>query len=122
MSVRRAGSEGQASVEFALLLPVAVWFVLAVVQVGVVVHERVMLTHAAREGARIAAVGGSDTEVRAGAARASGLDPDRLVVAVSRGGGRVEVAMSYTAVTDVPLVGSLVGDPRLDARAVMRRE
>lgn len=122
MSVRRAGSEGQASVEFALLLPVAVWFVLAVVQVGVVVHERVMLTHAAREGARVAAVGGSDAEVRAATVRASGLDPDRLRVVVARRHGRVEVAISYSAVTDVALVGRLVGDPRLDARAVMRRE
>lgn len=122
MRARRSGSEGQASVEFALLLPVAVLFVLAVVQVGVVVHERVMVTHAAREGARIAAVGGSDTEVRTGAARASGLDPTRLLVLVARRNGRVEVTVSYFAVTDVPLVGRLIGDLRLDARAVMRRE
>ena len=47
---------GQATVEFALVLPLLAVLLLAVVQVGLVVRDQVLLTHAAREAARAVAV------------------------------------------------------------------
>ena len=56
MTHRPRGDRGQAMVETALVLPLVVLFLLAVVQVGLVVRAQVLVTHAAREAARAAAV------------------------------------------------------------------
>ena len=120
---RPAGSShGQATVEVALVLPLIAVIALAVVQVGLVVHARVMVTHAAREGVRVAAVGGTDEAVEQAAASAGGLRPSRLQVTVERSGGRVHLRAHYSAATDVPLVGVFLGSVPLTATASMRLE
>ena len=81
-----------------------------------------LVTHAAREAVREAAVGGSDTEVRAAAAAAGPLSSDRLQVSITKRGGRVEVSVHYDAPTEVFLVGPLLGDVGFDASATMRLE
>ena len=119
---RPGRARGQATVEIALVLPVIVVIALAVVQVGVVVHARVMVTHAAREGVRVAAVGGTDQAAAQAAAAAGGLSPSRVSVTVERSGGRVHVRVDYTAATDVPLVGAFLDAVPLTATATMRLE
>ncbi|MDE0162637.1 MAG: pilus assembly protein [Acidimicrobiaceae bacterium] len=124
-AVRRPGrgpQSGQATVEFALVMPFFALMLLAVVQVGLLVRARVLVTHAAREAVRSAAVGVSDAEVRSAAAAAADLDPRRLTVVVHRAGGRATVQLQYAEPTDVPLVGPLVGDAVFEARATMRLE
>jgi len=116
---------GQASVEAALVLPLVVTMLLAVVQVGLVVRAEVLVTHAAREAARAAAVNPDPQAARSAARLATTLDGDRMVVVV-RGrdgpGSRVQVEVTYSMPTDVPLVGALLGDIRLHAEATMRVE
>ncbi len=122
---RARGDQGQAAVELALVLPLVVLLALVLVQVALVVRDQVLVSHAAREAAREAAVD-ADPEVAGRAARASGaLDPSRLDVEVSgRGpaGSRVRVQLGYASPTDVPLVGALVGDVGLSGSATMRVE
>jgi len=118
----RSSQSGQATVEFALVMPFFALMLLAVVQVGLLVRTRVLVTHAAREAVRSAAVGVSDTEVRSAALAAADLDPRRLVVSVRRAGGRATVELRYAERTDVPLVGPLVSDAVFEARATMRLE
>ena len=122
MNRRWGGSRGQATVEFALLLPVAVVALLVVAQVGLVVRTRVMLTHAAREGARIAAVGGTDAEVSAAVIDAGSLDPAQLTVRVTRDATVVRVLLVYVMRTDVSVVGALLNDPEMSSVAAMYRE
>lgn len=122
MNRRRGGARGQATVEFALLLPVAVVALLVVAQIGLVVRTRVMLTHAAREGARIAAVGGSDAEVAAAVVDAGSLDPAQLTVRVTRDATVVRVLLVYVMRTDVSVVGALLDDPEMSSVAAMYRE
>ena len=50
--------------ELALALPLIALLLLAIVQVGLVVRDQVLLTHAAREAAREAAVNPSADAVR----------------------------------------------------------
>jgi Flp pilus assembly protein TadG len=122
---RCRGDRGQASVELALLLPLIAALALALVQIGLVMHTQVLVTHAAREGARAAAVDDDPTAARAAAVAGAPLDPDRLdVVVTGRGppGTRVRVEVRYRAPTDVPLIGVLVGEPTLTAAATMRVE
>lgn len=119
---RRTGERGQATAELALLLPLVALALLAVVQVGLVVRARIMVTHAAREGARVAAVGGSSGEVARAARAAGGLVAHRVSVDVRSSGDDVVVEVRYADPTDVPLVGPLIGDAELHAVARMRRE
>ena len=66
---------GQATVELALCLPVVCMFLLAVVQVGVVVRNRLAVDYAARVGARAAAVSTSGSAASDAAAAAVRLHP-----------------------------------------------
>ena len=122
MKRRCTRSSGQATVEFALLLPVAVVALLVVAQIGLVVRTRVMVTHAAREGIRVAAVGGSDAEVTAAVIDAGSLDPARLTVGVTRDATVVRVLLVYVMRTDVSVVGVLLNDPEMSSLAAMYRE
>jgi Flp pilus assembly protein TadG len=122
---RRRCERGQATVEAALVLPLVVLMLLAVVQVGLLVRAEVLVTHAAREAARAAAVDPDPQAAAKAAALATTLDPQHLSVQVNGRNGpgsRVQVEVTYTAATDVPLVGRLLGDVTLHATATMRVE
>jgi Flp pilus assembly protein TadG len=121
LSGGRRGQRGQAAVELALALPLVALLLLAVVQVGLVVRDQVLTVHAAREAVRAAAVGPDAGAPRAAALAGSGLDGDRLTVSVERG-GLVRVAVRYQSVTHLPLVGPLLPDVPLLAKAAMRPE
>jgi hypothetical protein len=120
---RREG--GQAAVELALALPLLALLALALLQVALVVKDQVLLTHAARESAREAAVSDDAGAARRGALAGSRLDGDRLEVSTSGRGGpgsRVTASLTYRSPTEVPIVGALVGDVRLGASVTMRVE
>lgn len=102
---------------------------LLVVQVGLVVHDQVLVIHAAREAARAAAVlpVGDRAGPQSAAVAAGPLDGSRLHtdVATADAGDRrpaVRVRVSYQCRTDLPLIGALVPDLTLAASAVMQRE
>ena len=116
---------GQASVELALVLPLVLLLLLAVVQVALIARDAVLVVHAAREGVREAAVNQSDEAARTAAEDGSGLTGPRLEVRVNRHktpGGQVRVSVNYRAPTDVPLIGQLVPDVGLSSGAAMRVE
>ncbi|HSH59545.1 MAG TPA: TadE/TadG family type IV pilus assembly protein [Acidimicrobiales bacterium] len=118
------GDEGQAAVELALVLPLLALLLLGMVQVGLVVRDQVMLTHAAREAAREAAVDPSPEAVRRAALAGAPLATGRLKLEVERGpeAGRISVRLAFRAPTAVALVGPLLPDVELSARASMRSE
>jgi hypothetical protein len=120
---RARGDDGQAAVELALALPLVFIVVLAVVQVVLVARDQLAVIHAAREGARAAAVAaGPQAEAASAARAAAGLDNDRLTVEAAESGDKVSVVVRYRAPTDVALVGALVGDVTVTGRATMRVE
>jgi Flp pilus assembly protein TadG len=125
--VRRDGEHGSAAVEFALLLPIVFLVLLAVVQVGVLASDQLVITQAARAGARAASVeAGDDAAREAAVGAAAGLDPARLTVTVSRSGTQgdpVTVAVAYEA----PVAGLISGwllppEVKLQASSTMRQE
>jgi TadE-like protein len=116
---------GQATVELALALPVVVLLLAAVVQAGLLVRDQVLVTHAAREAARAAAVDDDRRAVERAAAEAGPLDRHRLTVTVEGRGGpgsRVRVRVSYQSPLRLPLLGRALGDVELEASATMRVE
>lgn len=60
---RARHDDGSAVVEFAVVVPLLVLLLLAVVQVGIALHVRATLQSAAAEGARVAAVSGGGPEL-----------------------------------------------------------
>jgi hypothetical protein len=120
-----AGARGQSTVELALVLPFVALAALGVVQVGVLVHDQVLLTHAAREAARAAAVSDDGAAPRRAAEAGGGLRGERLTVRVEgRGppGSYLDATLNYQDVTEVPLIGALLPDLTLQAHASMRVE
>lgn len=125
MSRRDRADGGQAAVELALVLPLVASLLLAVVQCGLVVRDHILVVHAAREAAREAAVDADPEAPRRAATEGSTLAADRLTVAAGpRGeaGSRITVEVTYRSPTRVPIVGPLIGDVVVSAKAVMRVE
>ncbi len=118
---------GSAVVEFALTLPLVLLVALALAQVAVVGRDRIVLQHAARAGARLAAVETSDQAVDAEVRRAAAwLDPDDLTVMVQRVGvlgEPVAVRAEYDVPMALPLAGWLLPPAvHLSAEVTMRQE
>jgi TadE-like protein len=115
---RAARERGQATVEFALVLPLLMMAALAIIQVALVVRDHVNVVHAAREAARAASVDGDPARAASralpGAEVRVGPRPDV--------GEQIQVEVTFTSKTNVPLVGALFPDPTLHATAVMRVE
>lgn len=117
----RPGVSGQATVELALLLPLVLGLLVLVFQVALVGRDQVVVVHAARAAVREAALTPDPGRVREAATRSL---PGAETRVLRRGpvGEPVEVEVAYRSVTDLPLIGSLLPDPDLRARAVMRVE
>ena len=114
----RAGRDrGQATVEFALVLPLLVLCIAGLVWVGNLMVTQVRLEHAAREGARAAAV---EPEQAAAVARAAIRRSFGDAEAQTRTDGDFVVVEVTAEVAGVPLIN--VGARRLVATAHMRRE
>ncbi len=125
MNRRGKGDGGQSAVELALVLPLVMLLLLIVVQIGLVARYQVLVTHAAREAARQAAVDPSPDAPKRAAIAGSGLEGERLEVVVTgrgKAGSRVKVEVKYRAPSKVPLVGPALGDVTLEADATMRVE
>jgi Flp pilus assembly protein TadG len=115
----------QSTVELALVLPVLALFVLLIVQIGLVVRAQVLVTHAAREAARVVAVTNDPGLAGSAANGVTGLDPGLTTVSVEGSaapGSDVTVVLEHRFDTAVPLIGALLGDVTLEARATMRAE
>lgn len=118
--MRPRAARGQATVELALALPVVLLALALVVQVGLVVRDRVAVVHATRAAARAAVV---DPRLGA-AARAARSTGGALSSATVRldgdpsPGGLLGVTVTARP-TRVPLVGQLVAGLQLRERLVV---
>ncbi len=121
----RRGERGQATVELALVLPLVVILLAGVVQLALVARDDNLVAHAAREAVRAAAVDDDPAAPRRAAEAAGPLLAERLDVRTSeRGepGSTVTVVVTYSSPVRLPLIGPLVDDVDLEARATMRVE
>ena len=115
--MRGRGDRGQATVELALVLPILVLILAGVVWVGQLMATQVQLEHAAREGARAAAVEpGAAVSLAAGAV--ARVDSD-FTASTSTGPEFVRVEVRVD-VPGLPIIG--LGGRTLVADVSMRRE
>jgi hypothetical protein len=119
-------SPGSAAVELALVLPLALWMSLALLQVGLLAKDSLVAAQAAREGAREATVTTNEERVRQAVLRGGGLPGDRTAVAIRRQGevGQpVTVEVAFAAPVVVPFVEWLFPEEvEVRASATMRQE
>jgi hypothetical protein len=120
---RLVGSQsGQSSVELALVMPLVALLLLALLQVGVMVRDQLMVLGAAREGVREAIVNRDRGQIEAAArAAAPGLN---LTLQIERGTERGDPARVDVSAKPVqlPLVGYMVSSVTLKGDATMRLE
>jgi hypothetical protein len=108
---------GAAAVEFALLLPVLLLLLFGIIDFGRAINAQITLTQAAREGARLAALGQSSSAVTSRAqAAADPLSPVTVTVTsscpVNAGSGVdavVQLSYSFSFVTPVGSFAAMFG-------------
>ena len=122
---------GQTAVEFALIAPLLVILLLAIIQFGIAFHNYVTITDAARAGARKAIVarfasGNFTDATQTVKDAASSLDPKLLnkagAISITAPGGmvagsQVTVTVNYPYTIDIPLIGLTVSSGTLTAVA-----
>lgn len=129
MSMKRPG-KGQSLVETALMLPVLLLLLTGIIDFGLLFNSYLVVSNAAREGARFAAVGNTDTEIitKVGNAAAS-LDLARLqtvitpVESVRNPGDSVTVTVRYGYSMITPVIGAFFPDEfNIETSTTMRCE
>ena len=114
-------SKGASVVEFALILPLLVMMVFGIFQFGIAYNNWIALTHAAREGARLAAVGQyEESRVRESA---PSVQIESINVAGQDGNIGDPVTVTVTGFVlnlEIPLAGSW--PIQLSSTATMRLE
>ncbi|HUS42615.1 MAG TPA: TadE family protein [Ilumatobacteraceae bacterium] len=111
---------GQASVEFALTLPIVVVMALGLVVVGTAVRNELAVELAAREGARAAAVSATPASAARNAAKRAIDLPIEVVTA--RDTSTVTVTVTYVDPIDVAFLGSMIGPVSHTATVTMALE
>ena len=117
---RVRGMAGQATVEFALALPIVLVVILGMTQVGVAIRNELAVELAAREGARAAAVSASP-DAAASAAATSAVDLP-ITVTTHASGDSVTVTVTYIDPTDIAVIGRFLGPSTHRATATMAFE
>jgi Flp pilus assembly protein TadG len=126
-SGRKMGDRGTAALEFALVLPVLLLIVFGIIDFGRALNAQITLTGAAREGARLAALGYPDAAIQARvAAAAPSLNGVTATVAAScpPGAGpaadaQVDVNYSFSFITPIGVFVGLFGGSGFGAPIVM---
>jgi len=115
--IRRTGKRegGQSLVEFALVLPIFLLVLFAIVDFGMAFHAWIAVTNSAREGARLGAVRGPATEIEQRVRDTTGtLDQANLTVTVTNAEGDpgdsviVDVSYAYSLMTPMADLLALV--------------
>jgi Flp pilus assembly protein TadG len=127
---RKKNEQGQAVVEFAVILPVLLLILFAILQFGVVFNNYIQVTAAAREGARKAAVsrtlGTSAAETAATTAAKSaapGLNQSNITVTFPNSptfaqGTDITVQVTYPYA--ISIIGLVVSSGNLSSSTTMR--
>ncbi|WP_170180355.1 TadE/TadG family type IV pilus assembly protein [Desulfoglaeba alkanexedens] len=125
--VGNKAEKGAAAVEFAIILPILIMLLFGIFQFGIAFNNYIAITHAAREGARLAAVDPLNPddlkEIIIQRAYPVPLKEGDITIRTPEGtevGQPVEVEISYDITIEIPLVGSW--SIPLTNKAVMRLE
>jgi len=123
-------NRGQAIVEFVLIIPLVFLLIFGLLETGRFVHAAYVVEHGSREGARMGAIGGSDSDIQLAVVQSvSGLDQSLISVQMTpvgsmrRSGDRLEVLVTYKFTPITPFVGMVFSsEMNVSGRTSMRVE
>ena len=120
---------GQAMVEFALVLPIFIVLLMGIMEFGLLFHQYLVVTSASREGARAAAVGGTDAEIMAVTSfAAASIDKGNLTTLVTPAirvkGTAVTVSVTNPVTINTPIIAEMfpANPGSVSGATVMRME
>lgn len=128
---KRSGSKGQSLVETAIVLPIILLLIMGIIDFGLLFNNYIILSNASREGARKAALGGTDAEIVQTIQNMSpSLQLARMSITITPGfasrnhGAEVKVAVTYQNPLLTPLIDRFFpgGVASLRCVSVMRVE
>ncbi|MGE5329037.1 MAG: TadE family protein [Deltaproteobacteria bacterium] len=122
--------KGQALVEMALVLPIFLMLIMGMIEFGRIFNAYLIVTNASREGARIAVVGGTDTDVDNSITNTTNtLRQEALTINVTptqssrNRGAQVTVTVHYNLEMICPIISSIIPNPfPINSITVMRME
>ncbi|MDI3534994.1 MAG: hypothetical protein PWQ82_1359 [Thermosediminibacterales bacterium] len=110
-------SEGQSVVEMALLLPLIFLILAGIIEFSMMMNSYLTISHAAREAARMGAVGSTDQEIVDKVYEvASFLDSNNITVVISpqqserMSGESITVEVRYEFPVIIPIISNIVGE------------
>ena len=134
--MKRRDQRGASVVEFAIILPLIVWLIFGIMEIGFVLYDKTMITQASREGARAGVVfrvpAVADEEIievvndYLGTSLITFGEPQTATVTVMRNGSsagdRLKVSVSYTYTALVFSLASMGKKFNMGAETTMRME
>ncbi|MEG6585241.1 TadE/TadG family type IV pilus assembly protein [Dendrosporobacter sp. 1207_IL3150] len=123
-------NRGQGLVEMGLIMPVFLLLALGIMEFSLIIHQYTIVNQTAREGARSAALGGSDATVFAtvkDAVPTAIVSKDKLQIVISPAartrGEAVTVTVKHPLQPITPLIGAFFTQiPNVEGSATMRVE
>lgn len=122
--------KGQSLVEFAILLPFILLILLGILEFGIILNSYLTIHNAAREGARLGIVGGSNMEIENLIVEISpNLDAENIIVNITptegsrKFGGTLTVEVEYNYQVTIPIISNIINNlVVLEAQTSMRIE
>ena len=126
----RMKRDGQALVEFAIILPVLILIIAGIIEFGMMLNSYLTIQNASREGARYGIMGANDTEIIQVVRNSSpNLDGSKLSIEITPGdasrksGDTINVKVIYDYDLIVPIISNLLGNTvELKSETSMRVE
>jgi len=131
--MKRLNERGAAAVEFAILLPVLMLILFGVIEFGMIMYSREIITNASREGARTGIVQatakpttGDIQTVVTNYLTGTGIDPNAVTTTIAGAGltapNTLNVTVTYPYNFFVPALLGLGNSINLTGQTVMRHE
>jgi Flp pilus assembly protein TadG len=120
--MRQQNERGAAAVEFALLLPVLLTILYGIIEFGMIMYGREVVTNASREGARAGIIqvspkptSGQITTIATNYLTGTGINPSQVTIVVTGAGGASPTMLTVTATYNypwlVPYIPAVLGLP-----------
>jgi Flp pilus assembly protein TadG len=112
----------------ALVLPLFFLLLFGVVEMGRVGYAYITVTNAAREGGRIATIGGTDLDITNSIKNAAvSLDPVSVTIAITpsysqrQSGQAVTVQVTYPVQIIIPIISNVIPNPVVVSSSIIMR-
>ena len=117
----KSSEAGQSTVEFALIIPVIAIFLMLILQVGVVVKQKILVTNSSREAARILSVE-NDFGKATMKAKETVNGAEVIISRPANQGEYLTVTIKDVVKSKIPILGVIFPDISVTSKTTMRVE